>query len=476
MNSKNQIAITIFFIVAFFTIVVIPKTVEASLASLTAGATYITADGDVFGMNDTKISVKSTKPNDYKGALSSGCYSCRTGSQWKDGVRQEYYPNDAIATKNTITTGQQWGISFDANAPKYTWGCGNSDCPSGDLGDCNFFAITMTRPSSAMFDNGYWVGREWGYTDVGSTGGLKMESRTDSYTYNITLNNGGRTFLRLDYRLNRKPTAHLVSSAYGTDTDGSYTIPSGQTAIPIVLTGKFGELDPETGSIQIMYKKSTDANWTSFGTNNGAEDPNGSYTARANNINTSLSPWGWKTPNTAKNTNIPFPAVSLGSGTYSWAVRAIDQYQNYSGSWSAVGTFVISAAEQTSACLCSAEPEATNCVEGSTDMVHNSLLCSFPATSTLGCSVAPESGLAPLVVSVTTTSTELSPLLFDYDMNSDGTYEYSGRPNIVYYTYSNPGTYTITVRHPDSGKTATCSPSPISVENPTDSDGGEVAP
>jgi hypothetical protein len=96
-------------------------------------------------------------------------------------------------------------------------------------------------------------------------------------------------------------------------------------------------------------------------------------------------------------------------------------------------------------------------------------------TPAVSCTVSPQTGLSPLVVKVQSILTYVDGGTFDYDMNADGVFEYTGRPSTVYYTYSDPGTYTIKVRH-STGIEATCSPGSIAVTNPDNGSGGEVAP
>jgi len=95
----------------------------------------------------------------------------------------------------------------------------------------------------------------------------------------------------------------------------------------------------------------------------------------------------------------------------------------------------------------------------------------------LSCTVTPESGLAPLVISVEVFSNNIDSPSYNFDMENDGIDEYSGRTtNIVYYTYETRGTYTIKVTETTSNLTALCTPGDVRVGAPSDSDGGEVAP
>lgn len=86
------------------------------------------------------------------------------------------------------------------------------------------------------------------------------------------------------------------------------------------------------------------------------------------------------------------------------------------------------------------------------------------------CKVTPQSGLAPLVVKAEAL-TGLSP--FDFEMG-DGTV-LTDRLTPVYYTYQKGGSYTVRITD-SNGKTAICTPGPVSVADPTDNSGGEVAP
>lgn len=249
---------------------------------------------------------------------------------------------------------------------------------------------------------------------------------------------------------------------------------------------------------------------------------------------------GWKdvnasgTPLSTQNTNVVFPAVYLESGTYAWAVRAMDEHIVYS-TWVYGGNFTVS--NLLNATL-TATPSSgyddemdvpnvtlattvtgtvtgtttyqfdcfgdgtydftqtdngvtTNCGYTTAGEYRPKVLVSrggYTTTATttitvigrprLSCSVTPQQGLSPLVVRVT-----LSPLYlpegmsFDYDMNNDGVYEYKDRPSTVYYTYSTPGKYVIKVRASDGTFANTpCSPADINVTSPSSGNGGEVSP
>ncbi len=239
-----------------------PSFAHASLANLTTGAAYITNAGDVYGMSGTTIQVWSTQSNLSGGTLSGGgCYYCRTGSQWKDGARQNTYPDTSVATRTTSVSGQTWGVAMDSGTPSYEWGCGNSQCASSDAGDCNNFNVKMTVPSGSAFDGGHWAYREWNYTDPGIAGGLTMNDRTDSYTYSVPLNNGGRTYLRLTYRLNRAPvpTHNLPVN------NQKYTATTAGGSVNVAFTGHGDDPDlDKVGNLLYVRKQNSDGTWPTF--------------------------------------------------------------------------------------------------------------------------------------------------------------------------------------------------------------------
>jgi hypothetical protein len=142
------------------------------------------------------------------------------------------------------------------------------------------------------------------------------------------------------------------------ENPGNQTITSGTTKA-VILRGKSNDPDGDKGRVQVMYKKSTDSTWTSFGTSNGAEDPNGARTATANGIkNDKINQWGWScntSPAPAgsadgsaatdcwanNNTWIEYPSINLTAGTYQVAARAIDIKLKYGITWH-TQTFTVS--------------------------------------------------------------------------------------------------------------------------------------
>jgi PKD repeat protein len=102
------------------------------------------------------------------------------------------------------------------------------------------------------------------------------------------------------------------------------------------------------------------------------------------------------------------------------------------------------------------------------------------APPTLSCSISPLAGLSPLVVRVVAGGTGLGTTTFDFNMD-DGTPLLTGKPATTYYTYSNPGTYHVTVSNSvynayrGASSPVTCSTS-VTVNDPSTSDGGETRP
>lgn len=212
-------------------------------------------------------------------------------------------------------------------------------------------------------------------------------------------------------------------------------------------------------------KKNTDGTW-------GTEQR---YPAVAGEVSEN----GWRPTVTSTSTVVGFNTTnqfwptastftSLGLGTYKIRYQAADEHYKYSDYITRY--LVIRSGTTTELCT---DPTATN---------YGQPLPCIPATSStpdFSCSVTPETGLAPLVVSVITNNiVNIANPVFDYDMNGDGTYEYTNRTTPVYYTYDKGGTYVVKVRETSSNPDLirTCVPNPVDVTDPTDAGGGEVTP
>jgi len=99
---------------------------------------------------------------------------------------------------------------------------------------------------------------------------------------------------------------------------------------------------------------------------------------------------------------------------------------------------------------------------------------------TLTCSVNPPSGETPLVVKVVASTTGITIPSFSYNMGDSSTA--TGKPSTFWYTYSNAGTYAITVSSPlyRGGAAVPCTTTAgdtlVKVTSPTGGNGGEVRP
>lgn len=92
-------------------------------------------------------------------------------------------------------------------------------------------------------------------------------------------------------------------------------------------------------------------------------------------------------------------------------------------------------------------------------------------------SATPASGLAPLVVKAIVTPTDLGNVTYTYDLDFIGhpsTLVLPNRPATIYYTYANPGTYTIKVTASDG--TQCSNQAQVTIKAPSSGSGGEVAP
>jgi len=99
----------------------------------------------------------------------------------------------------------------------------------------------------------------------------------------------------------------------------------------------------------------------------------------------------------------------------------------------------------------------------------------------LSCSVSPASGPVPLVITVNATPINLPTNVFDYKFQLVGSTtpeELLGRGASIYYSLPSAGRYNAWVRNAGylSNQWVSCTPAEVTVTDPTDSDGGEVAP
>ena len=239
------------------------------------------------------------------------------------------------------------------------------------------------------------------------------------------------------------------------ENPGTITVPSGSSTVGVSFTGYSIDPDGDKGKIQVMWKKTTDTQWKNFGSNDGAEDPTGSYTADANGvIYPNISAWGWSynsIPAPAdgwviNGYKIYYPAASLAPGNYVVAARAIDEHSRYGATW---------------------------------DLEYFSVAA--PIVPALSCAVTPASGPVPLVITVNATPVNLPTSVFDYKFQTVGSTtpeELLGRGASIYYSLPSAGRYNAWVRNAGylSNQWVSCTPAEVTVTDPTDSDGGEVAP
>ncbi|MDD5693672.1 MAG: SurA N-terminal domain-containing protein [Patescibacteria group bacterium] len=106
---------------------------------------------------------------------------------------------------------------------------------------------------------------------------------------------------------------------------------------------------------------------------------------------------------------------------------------------------------------------------------------SVPSALGLSCSVSPASGPVPLVITVNVTPVNLPTSIFDYKFQIVGSTtpeELLGRGASIYYSLPSAGRYNAWVRNAGylSNQWVSCTPAEVTVTDPTDSDGGEVAP
>lgn len=95
-----------------------------------------------------------------------------------------------------------------------------------------------------------------------------------------------------------------------------------------------------------------------------------------------------------------------------------------------------------------------------------------PYVPTLSCTVEPNEGAVPFVVTVTPVNPDNLSQPFTYNMG-DGVGTSLKRTGSFSYTYKTPNVYEITINHAQAS--GSCSPD-VTVTNPANGDGGEVAP
>lgn len=377
--------------------------------------------------------------------------------------------------------------------------------------------------SYAHWGNGYSLGCSGNPFTISVANPSGRTGKWDSSSVNINVTNGYTTGpINFTWRDNRPPTPTV-------ENPGNKTIAIGQSSVGVAFRGYSTDPDGDKGKVQIMYKKTTDTQWTNFGINNGAEDPSGSYSARSNGIaSPNINDWGWSWNSVPAPTDgwvnnatwIYYPAVNLTAGTYEVAVRGVDSKNRYSAIWDKK-TFTVSSSSVTLTMTVSpvgsgsttpavgSHPYSLNSVVAieatpatgytfsrwescSTSTSQNAsitmdsnknctaIFTASTSTKSLSCSVTPQTGLSPLVVNVTASATGLNNNSFDYRFVKEGGSEetITGRGTLVYYTLQSAGNYNIFVRNSDfnSNNWVPCNPATLTVTDPTDDGGGEVVP
>lgn len=294
-------------------------------------------------------------------------------------------------------------------------------------GDSHNSHLWKLGKAGTLETKGYWYRRYYGTSTGSSWGGPYTGDFASGYgvrysgpgvggvEFNVL--NGKTIYLRGYWKVdpNVIPTPARVSVTSSTNFVANYSrAGAGGGLAPVVLTGRATDPDPSDGvGINLMYKKSDEANWRHFGANsfgNNANVPSNGYsvpvsygtcstnadyahnkvchtsTTRPTNINSN----GWKVMNSHASTtdfnwqnsgtNIAYPTVYLKPGTYYWAVRAIDKQSGYS-SWTTNGSFTVRAAPATT--LLSPASNAT-IAQGSNNVRFSASITADPSPNNLG--------------------------------------------------------------------------------------------
>lgn len=304
------------------------------------------------------------------------------------------------------------------------------------------------------------------YLSNGITVSAYENPNIDPFYFNDIANGGTAGFNVYFRQKNNAPTPYTVSACSGSDCDNTFTVGTNNLTM-VNLTAKATDPEGNNVAVQVAYRKTSataDTAWHHFGTLNpltGVNVPGSfgtssipvAYSSSANNGVSGAKPatintYGWSsiaadnlTPIAPQNTNVTFPALNLTTGTYEWAVRAVDTFSNYSG-W-VYGNFTVSVT---------------------------------PPTMPLSCTVTPSRGPVPLSV-VVTVDNPIEGYLYNYDMDNDGNFEYLNRGSSATYVYPEPGYYNARVVIPGRTGEECCAVCTGSVTvTGSDSTGGEVAP
>lgn len=284
---------------------------------------------------------------------------------------------------------------------------------------------TTPSDSHANWGNGYSLDCDGNDFTVSVTNPSGRTGHWDDSSKSVRVTNGSTpSQIKFTWRDNRPPLPRHVSPA----NNHTFTLAQGATTTRVDFVGKATDADNDSVKISIAYQRqNADGSWGGW---------------------TYLPSAGVYTELFNQNTDITAGSADLGAGLYRWRIRANDEHGTSSPPGEDGNYFTY---------------------DGDWYFTINPAVVIPP----LSCTVTPQTGLAPLVVSVSVSGGG-SP--YDFDFDSNGTYELNDRNNTtVYWTYPSAGTYTVKVR--DNNNTiTTCSPNVVQVNDPTSPGGGEVAP
>lgn len=345
---------------------------------------------------------------------------------------------------------------------------------------------------SAACDSNYWGINTHSSS---SLGGLVVGTKNNSTLQNMVVEVGGTSSSVV--KVNSDYSQGTGYSALSWSTGSTYYCAAQSSACSAVgylvmgngSSGSQGnayalDCKNSSGGDNTFYAKVTSANPTAYGywvytlsghhslvstenVNSSINNRNPKVSFTVNNGYTAWVTFNWvpqSPPNYTLTVNInPLnAATATGAGTYAPGSTATAGYRSVVSGYTFSGW-----------------TGDAGCGSAMTMNANHTCTANFTASpASLSCSVLPQSGLAPLVVMVTTKYSGLGTNpTFSYNFG-DRTRVLPNRPATVYYTYAKAGTYTIFVSNPNynGGEYVECSPTDVMVSNPTDNEGGEVTP
>lgn len=129
-------------------------------------------------------------------------------------------------------------------------------------------------------------------------------------------------------------------------TNVNIALKSGEASRPIKFVAKATDKNNDKVAVQVMYKKTTESTWHSFGSTNSI-GPDGKLSLKNGLYDRSYNQYGWKpmvSGLAAGGSGVEYISmpVNLGEGSWTWRTRAIDSQKAYGTYWSAPFTINVS--------------------------------------------------------------------------------------------------------------------------------------